>query len=253
MRHLLSAACLLAAAGTASAQTAPAAHSPAADGWTFALSPYVWLPGLSTSIGTPRGTVDVDTSASDAVSDLNFALMGAAEARNGRWGLILDLIYSDISMSQSTPLGLLWEEGEVTTKLTAFTVYAGYRVLETDRASLDILGGGRLYRLDVDFSLSPGVAGGLDYDLSDDWANPVVGLRGRYAFNDKWYATALGDFGGLGADDSSWQAFASVGYQFNPTWSVQGGWRYMDVQRQIDNIDVDVSLNGPILGFTARF
>lgn len=249
MRRTLMALPLLIAA--APAATPAAAQSP--EGWTFAVSPYVWLPGLSTSIETRRGTVDVDTSASDAVSDLDFAFMGAAEARKGRWGLIADLIYSDISTTDDTPLGLVWKDADVDTRLTAFTLYASYRVYDDEHAHVDLLGGARFFSLSLDLSLSPGRAPGFDWSSSESWSNPVAGLRARYDFNDKWFATALGDMGGFAGDDSSWQLFGSVGYQFNPTWSVQGGWRYMDVEKDIEGRDVTIALNGPILGFTARF
>ena len=46
---------------------------------------------------------------------------------------------------------------------------------------------------------------------------------------------------------------ATVGYQIDPRWSIQGGWRYMAVEKKIDGRDVEVDLNGPILGFTVRF
>ena len=127
-------------------------------GWSFALSPYVWLPGVSTSTETDRGTVDVDTSASDAISALDFAFMGAFEMRNGRWGLILDLIYADLSSKASTPLGQLWSSAKVDTRLTAFTTYAGYRVFENEQAAIDLLGGARFYDLEVDLSLEVGPA-----------------------------------------------------------------------------------------------
>lgn len=245
-RHVLAAVLLAGVAGPASAQTA-------LEGWSFAVSPYAWLPGLSTSVETPRGTVDFDMSSGDAISDLNFAFMGAAEARKGRWGLIGDFVYSDISTSTDTPLGLLWDKGTADTRLTAFTVYAGYRVFEDEHASVDVLGGGRFFWLDADVGLTPGQARGLSYDLSDDWADAVFGLRGRYKFNDTWYVTALGDMGGFAGDDSSWQVFGSVGYQFNPTWSMQAGWRFMDIEKEVGTVDLDVGLNGPIVGFTARF
>lgn len=222
--------------------------------WEFALSPYAWVPGVSTSTETGRGRIDVDTSASEALADLDFALMGAFEARKGRWGLILDLLYADLSASESTPLGILWSDAKVETRLTAFTVYAGYRVVENDRASLDLLGGARSYWLDLDLSLEPGRLEGRSRSLSENWADPVFGLRGRYAFNDKWFATALVDAGGFaGGSDQSWQGFASVGYQFDERWSIQGGWRYMSIEKDVDGQDVEVGLNGPILGFTARF
>jgi hypothetical protein len=230
-----------------------AAPAAAADGWSFAVSPYVWLPGVSTSTDTPRGTVDVDTSMSDALSDLDFAFMGAAEARNGRWSLILDTLYADLSADKATPLGQLWSEAKVETKLSATTVYAGYRVLETERGSVDLLAGARFFSLDLTLSLEPGQLAGRSRSFDDDWVDPVFGARGRYDFDSKWFATAVADAGGFSGSDQSWQVFASVGYQFDPRWSVQGGWRYLDVTREIDGQDVAIDLNGPILGFTYRF
>lgn len=230
-----------------------AAPASAADPWTFAVSPYVWLPGLSTSTETSRGTIDIDKSTGDTISALDFAFMGAAEARNGRWGLILDLVYADLSAETGTPFGKLWSDAKVETKLMATTVYAGYRVAETERGSLDLLAGGRFYSLDLTLSLEPGRLAGRSESLDDDWADPVFGARARYKFNDQWFATALVDAGGFGGSDQSWQAFGSVGYQFNERWSAQGGWRYLDIQREINGQDVSIGLNGPLAGITYRF
>ena len=222
--------------------------------WSFALSPYLWLPGVSTSTETGRGSVDVDTSASDAIAALDFAFMGAAEARNGRWSLILDLVYSDLSSEADTPLGQLWRNAKVDTRLTAFTTYAGYRVFENEQAAVDLLGGARFFSLDLDLSLEPGLVPARSLDLSDTWADPVLGARARYDFTEAWFATVLGDYGGFGGgSNESWQLFASVGYQFNPRWSLQGGWRYLAVEKEIDGRDLEIDLSGPILGATFRF
>jgi hypothetical protein len=86
-------------AGPAAAQTS---------GWSFAVSPYAWVPGISTAVDTAWGTVEVDKSSSDVLSKLDVAFMGAFEARKGRWGLIADLFYANLSQSRATPLGLLF-------------------------------------------------------------------------------------------------------------------------------------------------
>lgn len=233
------------------------AASPAAaqtSDWTFALSPYAWLPGVSTSLDTDFGRVESDLSSSDAVADLEFALMGAFEARNGRWGLILDLVYSDISVSEPTPFGRLFSKARVDTELTVFTAYAAYRVLETDRGSLDLLGGGRFFWVDIELELTPGDLERATSSIDGDWGDPVFGARGRLDFTNRWFATALVDAGGFGGgSDQSWQAFGSVGYQFDPRWSAQAGWRYLSVEKRISGNDVEVDLNGPLLGFTVRF
>jgi hypothetical protein len=241
----LAALTLPAASGPAMAQTA---------GWEFAISPYVWLPGISTSTETGRGSIDADSSTSSVIEDLDFAFMGTFQAQKGRWGLILDLLNADLSSNKSTPLGALWSDAEVQTSVTAFTTYAGYRAFENSRGSVDVLGGARFFTLDIDTSLSPGLLPGRDRSVSADWADPVLGLRGRFDFNDKWFATGLADYGGFdGGSDQSWQLFASVGYEFNQRWSMQGGWRYLAIEKEINGQDVEVDLNGPLIGFTVRF
>jgi hypothetical protein len=61
------------------------------------LSPYAWVPGITAAVDTAWGTVGVDKSSSDLLSRLDIAFMGAFEARNGRWGLIADLFYANLS------------------------------------------------------------------------------------------------------------------------------------------------------------
>lgn len=224
-----------------------------AEGWTFAVSPYLWLPGISTSTEIDGRTLDADLSPSDAVASLDFAFMGAVEARNGRWGLILDTVYADLGAEESTPFGQLWSEAEVDTRLSATTIYAGYRVAESEKGSVDLLAGARFYDLDMTLSLAPGLREARSRAISDTWVNPVLGVRGRYAFTERWFASGVADFGGFAGETSSWQLFGSLGYQFNPNWSVQGGWRYLDIDHEINNSDVGIALSGPILGVTFRF
>lgn len=89
--------------------------------WSFALSPYVWVPGITTSVETARGTVEADMSRSDVLSKLDFAFMGAFEARQGRWGLIADLFYANLSQSHSTSLGVLFSRAKIETEAKALS------------------------------------------------------------------------------------------------------------------------------------
>lgn len=241
-------------AALAAAALLAAAPALAQDGWEFAATPYAWVPGFTNKVQTKQGWVEVDKSSSDALSDLDMAFMGTFEARNGRWGLLLDLIYTDLGASSATPLGRLWDKADMTTRMTAFSVYAGYRVFENEKSFVDVLAGGRFYTLDIDLSLKPGQARGRDFDLSADWADPLIGLRGHYAFTDKWFVTAAGDAGGFdGGSDNSWQALGAVGYQFAERWSAQAGWRYMAIEKKIGGRKVEVDLSGPLVGVTYRF
>ena len=58
---------------------------------------------------------------------------------------------------------LLWDKANVDTRMTAFSVYAGYRVIENDKGWLDVLLGGRAALVEAN--------GRLGLALSDDDAN----------------------------------------------------------------------------------
>ena len=221
-------------------------------GWSFAGSLYGSIPGMSTSVDVPFGTVDGDVSGGDALSALDMAFMGAFEARRGRWGLLGDLLYANLSADQDTPFGA-FSSAEIETKLTAFSGYALYRVSETPRAAVDLGGGFRAFGLDLDTSLEGDAAEGRSFSDDADWVVPLATARAIIPFNEKWFATTFADVGGLSGSDMTWQLFASVGYRFNERWSTQLGYRYMDIEKEIDGDDVSLELYGPLAGFTARF
>jgi hypothetical protein len=243
MRILFSAA-LAVLAGPAAAQS----------GWSFAVSPYVWVPGINTSLDTDFGALDASRSNRAALEDLDLAFMGAFEARRGRWGLIGDLIYAKLSNEEDTPFGALFDSAEVTTKLGALTGYGYWRAYEDAHLSLDLLGGVRYYDLKVEVDLTEGLLRPRELESKSDWWDGVVGFRGRGDFNENIFSTVLVDVGGFDTgSDFTWQALATVGYQFDDRWSAQAGWRYLDVEKEIWGEDVQVELDGPILGFTYRF
>ncbi len=203
---------------------------------------------------TRFGTLDADAGIDDVRSATHFAFMGAVEARHGRWGIIGDLVYSDLSERKDAPFDQLFSKARVETELTMTTFYGSYRSHEDARIALDILGGVRAVWLDFDVALEPGVLRARSFDLEESWVDPVLGSRARFAVTDRWFATALADIGGFGfGSDLSWQVLATVGYQFNDRWSVQGGWRQIGIETEIEGRDVELDPGGPILGFTARF
>jgi hypothetical protein len=101
--------------------------------WQFALSPYLWTPSVSSAVETRSGTLDADQRIGNVLSATDLALMGAFEARRGRWGLIADLLDSDLTKRSDAPLGGLFSRARVQTELTTLNGYAAYRVHEDER------------------------------------------------------------------------------------------------------------------------
>jgi outer membrane receptor protein involved in Fe transport len=117
-----------------------------------------------------------------------------------------------------------------------------------------VMAGLRVNSLDIDLSLSPGMLPSQRLGTGETWVDPLIGGRLRLAITDRWFATAFADFGGLDlGSDLTWQVFGSLGYQVDERWSVQGGWRYVVIDKEIDGRDVETTFSGPLLGVTWRF
>lgn len=101
-------------------------------------------------------TTSVDTSFSDIVDVLDFGLMGALEARKGRWGLYLDAIYMKVSDSATVsrtgagPLGAtLTATPNLQLKQSMLAAAVMYRASDGP-SPIDVAGGLRYNKLDVE-------------------------------------------------------------------------------------------------------
>ena len=95
----------------------------------------------------------------------------------------------------------------------------------------------------------------IEFHSADkDWADPIVGLRGQWNINDKWYLAGKGDIGGFGvSSDFTWNLQATVGYNFNECVSAEIGYRYFDTDYDDGGFTYDVAQAGLLLGVNFRF
>jgi hypothetical protein len=221
-------------------------------GWTFAISPYFWAAGLSGDLGIfGQPTVHVDADFSDIFDHLDFAMMAIGEARNDRFSIFADVMYTKLGGDGETP-GPLFDSVDVTSETFAGLLGVGYSVLQDGNSRLDLVAGARVWSVDTDISFSGGIIGDLDVSDGDTWVDGLVGVRGRYDFNENWYLTGWGLIGAGGAD-LDWDVAGGLGYQFNDTWSAVAGYRALGVDYSNDGFVFDVVQQGPILGVVAKF
>jgi hypothetical protein len=208
-------------------------------------------PGVSSAVETRSGTLDADQSIGDVLPATDFALMGAFEARRGRWGLIADLL----GPSAATRRSASCSRERVQTELTMLNGYAAYRVHEDERVGTRrdgrLPGGLARPRRDALAKRAPGPElWGRARDGSIRWSAVEPALRWAIAgLRRRWPISA----GSARGSDRTWQVLGTVGYQFHERWSVQGGWRRFDIDTDVDGRDVDLELGGPVLGSTVRF
>jgi opacity protein-like surface antigen len=221
--------------------------------WKFALTTYLWTTKTGVTAETPTGeTVEAELKFSDALKDLEFAFMGSFEARKGKLSLFTDGMYFRLSPTNSTP-GRLVDEVNVRTQMTIISGYAAYRVYDDPSVAVDLAGGFRWANMDTDVATRGGILPDQAFNNSDDWIDPVIGVRVTAAVSDRVSATLFTDYGGFSGDSSTWQVALSMGYALNDRWTLRGGYRYMEFDREIDGRDFSMDQSGLLLGVTYNF
>jgi hypothetical protein len=239
---------------TAGAPAAPQAPQNAAttddDQWHVAVTPYLWFPGMSGTVGALGHTTSVHASATDVLSHFNIGIMGAVEARKNRLVVPIDFMWIKLSDDKGIPLN---DIGATSVKAkvyeTIFTPKVGYRFVDQEKFKGDVLVGFRYWYLGQNLSLQPvGIGNGIS--ASQSWADVVAGAKFEMVLSPKVGITVLGDAGGGGAH-SDYQVAGLLGYKIKPTVILQGGWRYMSVDFQSARQFIfDTHMSGLLLGVT---
>jgi len=251
IRHLWFAATLTVSVATA----APALAQHINDGWRVSVTPYLWISSVENEVTDKSNGQQVESSASfgDLLENLKFAAIGKGEVQYKRVGVYADLIYLKLGTDQTVQRPVLGPiERDVTLATTTFTLSGFYRVIENDQLNVDLMGGLRYVKLKLDLDFQ-GAGPGLERDASRSFSEPVIGVRATQRLGQQTSITGYGDFGGFGGSKDVWQVYGAFNYQWTPKMTVSAGYRYMAIEIDRPNVDVDVTLKGPLLGLTYVF
>lgn len=220
---------------------------------SLSASAYLWATGLDGKLRTlsPLPTVNVSIGFDQVMQNFDGGLMGAAEAKFGRYLLFLDVIASKISPDKIVypagyPAGIKVESGALI-GLTA----AGYRLVEDPAYSVDAFAGMRGFTMKntLRVQLMPAT---LKLGESEQWVDAVVGLRLKLNLAPTFYATTIG-FLGKGGSRYEWDVFGGAGYDFSDRISAFAGYRAMKVDYRNGSFVYNALQQGPVLGLAARF
>lgn len=253
------------ATASAQAQTAPA------DDLRFRASMYGWFPGLSGSTQFPSGASgpSIDVDAKDLIDSLKMAFMGTFEVQSGKWGGLVDWIYTDIGSDkagtrdfaihgQALPAGLN-ANLSLDIKTNILTLAGTYSFVEKPEYSMGLVFGARMLDMDqtLDWSfVGTGPAGvaraGRSEVSATNW-DAIIGVRGRARFGDdrRWFVPYYGDIGS-GNSKFTWQAMAGLGYSFK--WGdIIAVWRYLDYEFKSGDPVQSLTFNGVAAGVSFNF
>ena len=209
--------------------------------------------------GSTGGGDDFEMLFGDILDDLDMTLMGTLHACKGRWALLADVIYMDLSDGGSSTAKHINRPVkanlDVELKSWVITGAAGYTVKETDSTQLVLLAGARnLYlKTDLDFKISAAHGGPYRESVSDSesFLDGIVGVRGATQLNDKWYFNFHTDVG-TGDTHLSWQVLAGLNYRFDRV-DAGFGYRYLEWDFEDGEALSDLDISGPTLASGSSF
>ena len=221
------------------------------DSWNYSAAIYLWGADIGGTTGTGQ-TVDIPFS--DIVDNLDLGFMGHFDARKGKWTVAADAIYLKVGDTVPSPGPI----DKLQFRAWIVTPYAAYNVVESDQWNLDLLAGARYLYMKPKFTYSPIlpgapiISGSGTTSVSDSNWDGIIGMKGNYKLNEKWFMPFMFDVGS-GDSKMTWQAFAGVGYKYE-NFDVVAGYRYLEWE--FDDVFVgfnEFDLSGPMIGLNFKF
>jgi hypothetical protein len=222
---------------------AVAQSQPPDDKWNVFVAPYLMGAAMSGATTVRGVAVDVDVSASDIFSNLQFGAMGAVIARKGDWGFGSDIIWM--------ALGTTVRETNVDFNQGAFAFY-GLRRLSP---AADVTFGMRVNTLQGELTFKgPEVTRNQD----QTWVDPIAGITLRTNADRRAHLRLYTEIGGFGiGSDFAWQIFPTASIRLSRTATLELGYRWLDLDyatgEENTEFRYDVLTQGPVLGFGFRF
>jgi hypothetical protein len=224
------------------------------DQWRLSVTPYLWFPGVHGNIGAFDRDVSVHASAIDLLSHFRFGLMATANAQWKRLVLPLDVFWVRLRDDGALPFPrLAARTADVKAGAFVLTPKVGYRLVDEEKIKFDVLTGFRYWHLHQNLKFSPSTLN-LDVSPSQNWVDPLVGVRIGTPLSGKFEVNLTADVGGWGVGSQlDYQVAGALGYKVKENVTLQAGYRYLAVDYQAGGRRAflfDTALSGVALGVT---
>ena len=207
---------------------------------TASITPYIWLTGFNGTIGLVDRSATVSTGLGDAIANGNIGACASAEIRAGAAAILLDFSYANLTDDAAIPVGVAdltpLHAELASARLDAFI---GYRIIDSDRLALDLIGGVRITHFGPILRLGP-TASNAVFTATDTWGDAVGGLQVIFRPSSAWWLAARGDLGGEVPDEfgssTSWQLAGQVGRTVSKRLSVVAGYQILHLRRDSNDL-----------------
>ncbi len=131
------------------------------NGWSFILEPYLWALGVDGTVGVKGFDTHVDYNPLTVVKHLDWGIMAKGEVRKGKWGILGDGFFAQLSASGDTP-GPLYNNANIKLQQGMVELALAYRIIDDRRGFLDIYAGARYNYFGINIGASIDDAGVQD-------------------------------------------------------------------------------------------
>jgi len=236
-------------AATPATPAPPPVGEPTSD-WHFAVSPYLWLPGVHGTIGAQGHEASIHASPGDLLSHFRFGLMGLVDTRYKRIVIPVDVMWIRLGANNALPL----TDDAVTAKVRGsefiLTPKIGYRLVDSQIVKIDALTGFRYWHFGETLRLSTSETS-LKFSSSQNWVDPLVGGRILANLSPKISVSIGGDVGGWNTGSLlDYQIGGVLGYRVKPAVVLQVGYRYLAVDYRSGGTTINLVTSGVLFGAT---
>lgn len=232
---------VVASAGTGRAQTA-------SDEWRVTVAPYLMFAGMSGTTGIGRLESDVDMSASDIFSNLQFGFQGYFDAMKGDWGVGVDVIWMALGTSVDRP------PANIDVNQGGFTFLALHRLTP----AVELRAGLLVNMIQPEITFKAPINRTLSREAR--WVDPVVGVKLHTPGEGRWAFALVADVGGFGVgSDFMFDIMPTARVGLTQRAGLVFGYRWISLDYEKDEDEdsrrvlYDVVSSGPFAGVMFRF
>lgn len=216
------------------------AQDAASDEWQFHIAPlYLWAVSQDGTMAVRGVESDFTLDFDDAFDNLEMVFTVHFEARKGRWAMLADVSYLELSGSQPLPVGQ--QSANVDLVNLILEGAGGYQFADAWWAIVGV----RYFSLDpeITFPVRPAI------DENESWTDVFAGVMWRPSLGERWTFSGRFDIG-AGDSDLVWNATALFDFKANSWLALFFGYRHMDYDYKDDSngFAYDVSMTGPVAG-----
>jgi hypothetical protein len=213
--------------------------------WKWMIAPYLWAANVSTDLATPFPVSEGGSRFPDLIDDIDGAFQAHVEGQNDRFGVFADFTY--IGLGDNKDFERLNTDSQLDAYL--FEAAAVWSPGEDWLKGIELFGGLRYIDVDLRVNFDPHDPrlGSLELNPNDSYSDLMLGARYTWAFADRWRVTLRGD-GSFGDTDGTWNASIVGQYQVSyGQWLF--GYRYLSVEVEDRRRKIELTMNGPMVGF----